>query len=133
MPDILTRADIAAVISDFYRKATRDPVIGYLFEGLDLEAHLPIMHDFWENILFRTGAYKGGMMYKHLLLNARKPLQVAHFERWLELFTQTVDQHFSGENAASMKQFAHSVARTMIERIVQQNAFPIGVQDAPKS
>lgn len=133
MPDLLTRADIAAVISDFYRKATRDPVIGYLFEGLDLEAHLPIMHDFWENILFRTGAYKGGMMYKHLLLNARKPLQVAHFERWLELFTQTVDQHFSGENAASMKQFAHSVARTMIERIVQQNAFPIGVQDAPKS
>lgn len=133
MPDILTRADIAAVISDFYRKATRDPVIGYLFEGLDLEAHLPIMHDFWENILFRTGAYKGGMMYKHLLLNARKPLQTTHFERWLELFTQTVDQHFSGENAASMKQFAHSVARTMIERIVQQNAFPIGVQDAPKS
>ena len=133
MPDLLTRADIAAVISDFYRKATRDPVIGYLFEGLDLEAHLPIMHDFWENILFRTGAYKGGMMYKHLLLNARKPLQVAHFERWLELFTQTIDQHFSGENAASMKQFAHSVAGTMIERIVQQNAFPIGVQDAPKS
>lgn len=132
MSDVLTRADIAAVISDFYRKATRDPLIGYLFDGLDLEAHLPVMHDFWENILFRSGAYKGGMMYKHLLLNARKPLQTTHFERWLELFTQTVDQHFAGENAASMKQFAHSVARTMMDRILQQNAFPIGVQDAPQ-
>jgi len=66
--DIASRADIATVVNAFYRKATRDPLIGYLFAGLDLEAHLPIMHDFWENLLFRTGAYKGGMMYKHLRL-----------------------------------------------------------------
>ncbi|MBF6593392.1 MAG: group III truncated hemoglobin [Thermaceae bacterium] len=123
--DLCTRADIATVINAFYRKATADPTIGYLFEGLDLEAHLPVMHDFWENILFRTGAYKGGMMYKHLVLNAQKPLQVEHFGRWLELFMATVDEHFSGENAATMKQFAHSVAATMQARILGNPMFPL--------
>ena len=130
MSDVLTRADIASVVDSFYRKATHDDQIGYLFEGLDLLNHLPVIHDFWENILFRTGAYKGGMMYKHLMLNARKPLQAAHFVRWLELFTQTVDERFSGENASTMKQFARSVADTMMVRILQQNAFPIAA-DTP--
>ncbi|WP_119275794.1 group III truncated hemoglobin [Calidithermus roseus] len=130
MPDIASRADIATVVNAFYSKATRDPLIGYLFEGLDLEAHLPTMHDFWENILFRTGAYKGGMMYKHLALNARKPLRPEHFERWLELFTATVDEHFAGENAEIAKQYARSIAQTMLSRIVEPTGLPMAFLDA---
>lgn len=130
MPDITSRADIAAVVDTFYGKATRDPLIGHLFEGLDLQAHLPTMHDFWENILFRTGAYKGGMMHKHLVLNTRKPLKPEHFERWLELFTATVDEHFAGENAEIAKQYARSIAQTMLWRIVEPTGLPIAFQDA---
>lgn len=131
MKDVLSRADIAVVVDNFYARAMQDPIIGYLFEGLDLPKHLPTIHDFWENILFRTGAYKGGMMYKHLMLNARKPLKLEHFQRWLELFTQTVDEHYRGPNAQAMKQFAYSIANTMYSRISQQNAIPLGVQDSP--
>ena len=129
MPDIASRADIATVVNAFYGKATRDPLIGHLFEGLDLKAHLPTMHDFWENILFRTGAYKGGMMYKHLALNARKPLRPEHFERWLELFTVTVDEHFAGENAEIAKQHARSIAQTMLSRIVEPTGLPMAFLD----
>ncbi len=129
--DLESRADIAVVVDRFYARAIQDEQIGYLFEGLDLMNHLPVIYDFWENILWRTGAYKGGMMYKHLLLNARKPLKLEHFQRWLELFTQTIDEHFAGENARTMKQFAHSVARTIYARVSQQNSLPLGVRDAP--
>lgn len=125
MSDVQTRADIATVVDNFYLKATQDEGIGYLFEGLDLPNHLPTIHDFWENILFRTGAYKGGMMYKHLVLNAKKPLRAEHFERWLELFTATVDEHFAGPNAETMKQFAHSAAATMQSRILGNPMFPV--------
>ncbi|WP_027877923.1 group III truncated hemoglobin [Meiothermus cerbereus] len=131
MNDLASRADIAVVVDAFYAKAIQDEQIGYLFEGLDLMNHLPVIHDFWENILWRTGAYKGGMMYKHLLLNARKPLTLEHFERWLELFTQTVDAHYKGPNASTMKQLAHSIARTIYARVSQQSSVPMGVQDAP--
>ncbi|MGL4609881.1 MAG: group III truncated hemoglobin [Trueperaceae bacterium] len=125
MPDVCSRQDIALVVDTFYSKATEDETIGYLFEGLDLLKHLPTLHDFWENMLFRTGKYKGGMMYKHFALNARKPLELKHFERWLELFTQTIDEHFSGDNANRMKQFANSIASTMQERILQVPEVPI--------
>jgi hemoglobin len=128
MADIQTRAEIATVVDNFYKKATQDEQIGYLFEGLDLLDHLPTMYDFWENILFRTGAYKGGMMYKHLMLNARKPLKPEHFQRWLELFTQTVDEYFAGEHADTMKQFAFSVANTMTARILGNPMFPLAAQ-----
>jgi hemoglobin len=121
--DIASRPDIATVVDNFYSKATQDDQIGFLFEGLDLINHLPTIHDFWENILFRTGAYKGGLMYKHLMLNARKPLKAEHFERWLYLFTQTIAEHFTGPNADLMKKYALSIAQTMEERILGQGAF----------
>lgn len=130
MADILSRTDIATVVEDFYQQAMQDPLIGHLFEGLDLSTHLPTINDFWENILFRTGAYKGGMMYKHLMLNARHPLQAQHFERWLALFSQTVDKHFSGHNATLAKQFAHSVAHTMQHKVLG-TVFPLAAKDSP--
>jgi hemoglobin len=129
MSDVASRQDIALIVDTFYRKATQDETIGYLFEGLDLLNHLPTIHDFWENILFRTSSYKGGMMYRHFALNARKPLEKKHFERWLELFTQTVDEHFAGRNAELMKQFAYSIANTIQERILQVPEVPIAFRD----
>ncbi len=129
MNDVKSRADIALVVDRFYAKAIQDEQIGYLFEGLDLLNHLPVIYDFWENILFRTGAYKGGMMYKHLRLHAQKPLRLEHFQRWLELFTQTIDAHHAGPNAQTMKQFAYSIANTIYSRVSQQNSFPLGVRD----
>lgn len=123
--DLLSRADIALVVDRFYAKAIEDEQMGYLFEGLDLMNHLPVIYDFWENILWRTGTYKGGMMYKHLMLHSRKPLQLEHFQRWLELFVQTMDEHYQGPRANTMKQPAYSVAR-----VSQQNHLPIAIQDA---
>lgn len=131
MQDITSRTHIAHIVDTFYKQATQDETIGYLFEDLDLQQHLPTIHDFWENILFRTGAYKGGLMYKHFTLNARTPLKAEHFTRWLELFTQTIDGSFVGENAEIMKRYAHSIAQTMQERILQVE-LPMAFRDAPK-
>ncbi len=131
MQDVSSRTHIVHIVDTFYHQATQDETIGYLFEGLDLQNHLPTIHDFWENILFRTEAYKGGLMYKHFALNARKPLQTEHFTRWLELFTKTIDDSYAGENAEIMKQYAHSIAQTMQERILQVE-IPMAFRDAPK-
>ncbi|WP_299428578.1 group III truncated hemoglobin [uncultured Meiothermus sp.] len=131
MTDVSSRADIATVVDKFYAKALQDSQIGFLFEGLDLRNHLPVIHDFWENIVFHRGNYRGGMMYKHLMLNADKPLKPEHFQRWLELFSATLDEHFAGENASAMKQFAHSIAKTIQARISQQNLLPLGTKNSP--
>jgi hemoglobin len=114
--DIENRADIVHLISTFYHTATQDDLIGFFFTdvaAINLEEHLPIMYNFWENILFQTGNYHGGMMYKHIMLNQKEPLRRQHFERWFALFEQTVDGNFVGPNAEEAKRRAKMVIQTM--------------------
>ena len=111
--DIENRDDIAALIRSFYVQAMQDELIGPFFTevaAINLEEHLPIMYDFWESLLFHTGVYYGGMMQKHIVLNQKKHLSTAHFQRWLELFEKEVDTHFAG----AMAEEAKSRARTII-------------------
>lgn len=62
MPDIATRADLELLLRHFYGRAFADPVLEPVFETLmviGLDDHLPVMCDFWETILLRTGVYRG--------------------------------------------------------------------------
>lgn len=73
--DIENREDIMYLIRSFYTQAMQDELIGTFFTEvvvINLEEHLPIMGDFWENLLFHTGAYHGGMMQKHFRINSKK-------------------------------------------------------------
>ena len=50
--------DIKLLVNSFYDKVKADTVIGYIFNDIakvDWEKHLPVMYDFWENVLFFTG------------------------------------------------------------------------------
>ena len=114
--DIENRDDIVLLISTFYNKAIRDEVIGFFFTevaSIKLEEHLTTMYNFWENILFQTGNYQGGMMYKHILLNEKETMRSEHFLRWFTLFVETVDSNFAGPNADEAKRRASMVIQTM--------------------
>src|SRR3954452_11349597 len=103
--DIENRRDIDLLMDKFYARAMFDDKIGYIFTDvakLDLEHHLPIIGDFWETLLFRTGDYsKHGRnpLEVHGALDRKSPLTSDHFERWLKIFTETVDELFSGDTA----------------------------------
>ena len=71
------------------------------------------MYDFWESILFGKAIYKGNPMLTHFALNEQTSLQTEAFETWKNLFFQTVDDLFVGENADLIKQKAQSIADLM--------------------
>ena len=75
---------------------------------------MPIMYDFWENTLFHNGSYKRNAMQPHLDLNEKISLTKAHFDQWLQIFKNTVDELFEGEIANNAKTRAISIA-TMIQ------------------
>jgi len=113
---ISDRQTIELLVNTFYEKVQQDEQISYFFTmvvPVDWKKHLPIMYDFWENVLFHTGNFEGNLMQKHLLLHQKSPLAPAHFERWLQLFTTTVDELFVGDNAEIIKQRAMSIATVM--------------------
>ena len=128
--DIANRNDIILLVNTFYEKVKKDQVIGYIFNDVakvNWEKHLPVMYDFWENVIFFTGAYTGNPMTAHKLLNNKTPLNAAHFQEWIKLFTQTVDELFEGEKAELTKQRAISIATVMQIKIVHGHQSILGL------
>lgn len=122
--DISNRADIEQLVNVFYDKVRKDEVIGYIFNdvaNVNWEHHLPRMYDFWENIIFQTGGFRGNPMTVHVQLHRKSPLSKEHFDRWQELFLQTVDELFEGEKAGLAKQRALSIATMMQIKVFPPN------------
>jgi len=111
--DIATRADIEYVVSEFYSKALENATIGIFFTEIakiNLEDHLPHICDFWEQQLFYTGNYHKNVLQIHQTLHLKKELEQLHFDIWLDLFNQTIDQNFIGPKSELMKTRALSIA-----------------------
>jgi hemoglobin len=122
--DISNRADIQLLVDSFYDKVKKDEVIGYLFNDVaqvNWQQHLPRMYDFWENIIFQTGGFKGNPMVVHAQLYEKSPLNKDHFARWQQLFLATVDELFEGEKAELTKQRARSIATMMQIKVSPTN------------
>ena len=113
MQDITTRKDIEFLVASFYTKVKQDKQIGYFFTeiaNLDFDSHLPVMCDFWENIIFKKAIYKGNPMLSHIHLHKKMNIESFHFEKWLRLWEQTLIQNFVGENANEALQRAKQIA-----------------------
>ncbi len=113
MNDIKTRKDIELLIRAFYKKVLADDLIAHFFTEVvpvDWETHFPTMFDFWESVIFEKPTYSSNAMQKHVDLHRKAPLKKVHFERWLELFNNTVQELFTGPKAELAMQRAQSIA-----------------------
>jgi len=118
--DITSKADIESIVDLFYDKVKADEVLRFFFSdvvAIDWEKHLPKMCDFWENVLFYTGEYEGNPLEMHRKLHTKHPTTITHFNRWLQLFDETVDTLFAGENADKMKRHSKEIAKVMTQKI----------------
>jgi len=118
--DIEDRADCERLVRAFYGRALVDPMIGWIFVDvaqLDVEAHVPRIASFWETILLGARTYAGSAFAPHEALNRLVPLRSGHFERWLTLWTGTVDELFAGQVAELAKTEARRVALAIARRL----------------
>jgi len=106
MKDITAREDIVLLVNSFYSKVKKDELLAPKFQHLDWPKHLPIMYNFWSSMLLGDQSYQGNPFQKHVALS----IGVAHFDRWLKLFNQTVDENFAGPKAEETKSRAQSIA-----------------------
>jgi hemoglobin len=115
-PDIRTREDIEKLMVNFYEKVKHDPVIGFFFNEvvkMDWLHHIPVIVDFWETILLDNHVYAKNAMEVHYALNRKSPIGKEHFDRWLELFSGTVNEMHQGPTAELAKTRARSIASLM--------------------
>lgn len=123
-PDIQGRDEIVRLVDRFYEKVQGDETLGFIFDKIakvDWPTHLPKMYDFWQTVLFRNGGFRGDPIGKHSRLVSLTTMGREQFDRWLELFEETVDELFSGENAGHIKRCAADMANVIHSKI---NAIP---------
>lgn len=115
MKDITNNQDIQLLVNTFYDKV-KTSEIGFFFTDLakvNWEKHLPKMYIFWESVLFATVKFDGNPMGAHYPINEMAAMEKQHFDTWLNLWKETVDQLFSGEIADSAKNKAENIANLM--------------------
>ncbi|MZH02971.1 MAG: group III truncated hemoglobin [Nitrospinae bacterium] len=108
--DIQSGEGVQQMVDSFYENARQDPLLGPIFEHAisDWQEHLPTMYQFWERLLFGFSDYSGNPFKKHLNLSLDKE----HFATWVRIFTQTIDENFSGLKAEEAKRLARNIAGT---------------------
>lgn len=109
MNDITTRENIIVLVDTFYGKVLENEMLAPFFKRLNFDKHLPKMVNFWAFVLLDEAGYTTDVTQKHLNM----PLKKEHFDEWLKLFNQTVDELFSGPKADFAKQRAFLVGWTI--------------------
>ena len=108
--DILSLDDIKNLVDSFYGKVRKDELIGPIFDERIQDrwpTHLAKMYSFWQTVLLGEHTYYGSPFPPH----AQLPIDEVHFNKWLELFYETLDEHFTGKIAEEAKWRANKMAQ----------------------
>lgn len=115
MDDIQNRTDIELLVNNFYERVHNEPNLAPVFAipAEQWNMHITRVVNFWENWLFQTGSYNGGMMWVHLQANEKNRLTTERFEQWLSLWFLSIDSLFIGEKADFIKSKALEIGQIM--------------------
>jgi hemoglobin len=111
--DIESIADIELLVVEFYKRAFANEVLAPHFAHMNFEDHKPRMVAFWAFVVLDVPGYTTHVMDKHRHL----PIGPAHFQEWVSLFHQTIDQLFTGEKAALAKTRASAMGWAFGEKM----------------
>ena len=121
--DIENRADLERLLEVFYKKVFNDDLISHFFievVPLNLETHIPVIADFWESVLLDGRGYRKNVMEIHLNISEKSKINKEHLDRWVKIFSETVDELFEGAKASLAKQRAASIATMMNIKLTGQ-------------
>ncbi len=114
--DIENINDIKQIVDTFYAKVQEDDLLKDIFNGVIADRwpeHLEKMYRFWQTVLLEKYTYNGRPFPPH----AGLPVERKHFDRWLKLFYETVDELFMGDKANEAKWRASKMAEVFHSKI----------------
>lgn len=102
------------IVEAFYSKIREDDLLGPIFAERisDWPSHLGRMKAFWRSVLHNSGEFSGNPMLKHLAIPG---LHLEHFERWLNLFYETLQD---AESQPAATELVGSRARMIADSLL---------------
>jgi len=117
----ITAEQIDLVMTRFYAKVRKDPVLGPIFNGHidNWPEHEAKIAGFWRNAILFERSYDGNPMRAHMQAG---DVRADHFDVWLALFDGVLNDALPNETAAAWSALVHRIGRGL----------RIGVQDVQK-
>lgn len=107
--ELMTLDDVKTLVDRFYGKVRSDELLAPIFNERIQDRwpeHLEKMYRFWQTVLLGEHTYMGSPFPPH----ANLPVDKSHFDQWLKLFKETLDEFFRGEKANEAKWRADKMA-----------------------
>ncbi|MEZ4722380.1 MAG: group III truncated hemoglobin [Flavobacteriales bacterium] len=123
MKQLQTIDDIKTLVDAFYARIREDELLAPVFNQIIEDRwpeHLEKMYRFWQTVLLNEHTYHGSPFAPHAKLDVNK----AHFERWIDLFYQTIDEYFTGTVADEAKWRAARMAEMFHFKIEHYKSRP---------
>ena len=112
--DLKTREDVHLLVCAFYNKVRKNEILGPFFNETikDWDAHLEVLTTFWESSLFLKTRYSGDPLQAHVNVDKafNHSISEMHFGIWLNLWFETINEHFEGDYAENAKRRARKMA-----------------------
>ncbi len=113
MKEISSTSDVELLVNSFYDKVVKDDLLAPFFKHMNFEKHLPKMIHFWSFVLLDEAGYTTDVTKMHMHMK----ISQEHFDQWIYLFHETVDEYFTGEKANLAKERAVLVGWTIASKL----------------
>ncbi len=122
--EIESRDDVYLLVTTFYERIRKHSKLGPFFNNTisDWPAHLELLTTFWESQLFLDRSYTGNPVKAHTDLDRsfEHTISMEHFGQWLQVWTATLDELFTGERAWIAKNRARKMATMLYLKIYEE-------------
>ncbi|MBY0541986.1 MAG: group III truncated hemoglobin [Sphingobacteriaceae bacterium] len=125
--DILSLTDIKTLVDIFYERIRANDLLGPIFNSIlndRWSSHLEKMYRFWQTVLLQEHTYTGSPFVPH----AKLPIDQLHFDTWLTIWNDTINDLFEGEKAEEAKWRGDKMAEMFLYKIMyyqKNSATPI--------
>lgn len=118
--ETITKKNIRTMLDRFYSATLKDELLSDFFiEALGDEmisdtwqTHLNLLTNFWAAMLLGDKSYQGQPIKPHMHMPGLKRVT---FERWLQLFSETVDNYYAPEQAQAFKSRGEIIANNFMK------------------
>lgn len=125
--DLDTPEEIFEMVTRQYVDVVQDELLEPYFNFgpgfIDWQAHIGSVTDYWCHVVLYAPDYEIDVIENHRHLHDRDPFTPELFDRWLQIFHDTVDGGWAGPQAERAKKRATGMAWAMAQRFLGKGAW----------
>lgn len=132
--DLDSKEEILEMVTRQYADVVQDDLLEPYFnfgpDNIDWQAHIASVTDYWLHVVLLAPDYDIDVIESHRHLHEHSAFTPELFDRWLQIFVDTVDGGWRGPNASLAKKRATGMARAMAARYLGKGSWkPVGAND----